>query len=146
MMGVLKILSAVLLLSLLPPGLPHVVESFSKNKDCEKFFLDGITPTIPGVLVNGIVQDQNRFKPICQMFNNVYRFATLYDTTNKIPVFSAYTYNGIDGDGIKRPAWKIEPQLDQQVDDGNMALATPGVVYPNQAVKEDYWGQRTQKN
>ncbi|KAL0970667.1 hypothetical protein UPYG_G00245440 [Umbra pygmaea] len=71
------------------------------------------------------------------MFRYIYRFATLYDIKNKIPVFSAYTYNGIGGKSIPRPAWKIEPQLDQQIYP-NMALANRWINYRHQAVKKDY--------
>uniref|UniRef100_A0AAY5KAE8 Uncharacterized protein n=1 Tax=Esox lucius TaxID=8010 RepID=A0AAY5KAE8_ESOLU len=67
-------------------------------------------PNIPGILVNGNAQDQNRYKPICQYFNDNYRFATLYDTTNRIPVFSAYKFTG-DVKVGKRPPWMIEPQV-----------------------------------
>ncbi|XP_064788916.1 endonuclease domain-containing 1 protein-like [Oncorhynchus masou masou] len=94
MMGVLNHLSTLLLLSLLPPALSHVVENFSVVPQCKTFFLEGTTPNLPGILVGGTVQNQSRYKPICQKYNNMYRFATLYDTTNKIPVFSAYTFTG----------------------------------------------------
>ncbi|XP_031647567.1 endonuclease domain-containing 1 protein isoform X3 [Oncorhynchus kisutch] len=59
------------------------------------------------------VQNQNRYKPICQKYNNIYRFATLYDTTNMIPVFSAYTFSGPPTDPRpKGQPWMIEPQLE----------------------------------
>ncbi|XP_024264058.1 endonuclease domain-containing 1 protein [Oncorhynchus tshawytscha] len=135
MMGVLKHLSALLLFSSLHSALSEVVVKFDPK--CKEFFLDEKTPNIPGILLDGTAQ--NHYKPICQLFNNIYRYATLYDTTNRIPVFSAYTFIGTGGDSIKRPAWKIEPQLDEDKDP-NMALATPGINYPNQAVKEDYVG------
>uniref|UniRef100_A0A8C7DBX4 Endonuclease domain-containing 1 protein-like n=1 Tax=Oncorhynchus kisutch TaxID=8019 RepID=A0A8C7DBX4_ONCKI len=93
-MGVLNHLSTLLLLSLLPPALSHVVDKFSDVPQCPKFFLEGTTPNLPGILVGGTVQDQNRYKPICQKYKDTYRFATLYDTTNMIPVFSAYTFSG----------------------------------------------------
>ncbi|XP_055771027.1 endonuclease domain-containing 1 protein-like [Salvelinus fontinalis] len=94
MMGVLNHLSTLLLLSLLPPALSHVVEKFSDVPQCNKFFLNGSTPNLPGILVGGEVQDQNHYKLICQKYNTIYRFATLYNTTNRIPVFSAYTFTG----------------------------------------------------
>ncbi|XP_034146608.1 endonuclease domain-containing 1 protein-like [Esox lucius] len=143
-MEVVKLLSALLLVSFLPPGFSRVVNKFSDIPECESFFMDKMTPNIPGILVDGIVKDQNRYKPICQMFKNVYRFATIYDTTSRIPVFSAYTFTGSAG-SIKRPAWKIEPQLDKQEGEPNMELAIPGVIYNNQAVKEDYVGSEVTK-
>uniref|UniRef100_A0A4W5LG79 Uncharacterized protein n=1 Tax=Hucho hucho TaxID=62062 RepID=A0A4W5LG79_9TELE len=89
-MGVLNHLSTLLLLSLLPPALSHVVTSFT---ECEEFFLDRTTPNLLDILVGGKVQD--RYKLICQKYNNIYRFATLYDMTNRIPVFSAYTFTAV---------------------------------------------------
>uniref|UniRef100_A0AAY5K5X2 Endonuclease domain-containing 1 protein-like n=2 Tax=Esox lucius TaxID=8010 RepID=A0AAY5K5X2_ESOLU len=138
MMGVLH-LSALFLLSLLCPGLSHVVGQFQKN--CETFFLNGKTPNIPRILVQGTVpntKQNNRYEPICQFYHNEYRFATLYDTTNRIPVFSAYKFTG---DGGKRPdpePWMIEPQLEGDEADKSMAEESRGVQYRRQATKQDY--------
>ncbi|XP_045067737.1 endonuclease domain-containing 1 protein-like [Coregonus clupeaformis] len=112
MMEVLNHLSTLLLLSLLPPSLSHVVVKFSEVKECSDFFLEGTTPNLPGILVDGTVKDQNRYKPICQKYKDKYRFATLYDTTNKIPVFSAYTFTGPPPKGRPDQPWMIEPQLE----------------------------------
>ncbi|XP_045067736.1 endonuclease domain-containing 1 protein-like [Coregonus clupeaformis] len=113
MMGVLNHLSALLLLSLLPPSLSEVVNRFDPK--CSDFFLKGTTPNLPGILVGGIVlnpdQDPDRYKLICQKYEGKYRFATLYDTTNKIPVFSAYTYTDAP-EGRPKISWMIEPQLE----------------------------------
>uniref|UniRef100_A0AAY5KE95 Endonuclease domain-containing 1 protein n=2 Tax=Esox lucius TaxID=8010 RepID=A0AAY5KE95_ESOLU len=130
--GVLMLLSA-LFLSLLPPGLSDVVDTFSE-KNCLTFFLNGKTPSIPGILVNGNVQDQKRYKPICQNYTKVYRFATLYDTANKIPVFSAYKFTGFVK-GRPSQAWMIEPELEQQALDadynvGNRNDMHRGHLYP----------------
>ncbi|XP_064882071.1 endonuclease domain-containing 1 protein-like [Oncorhynchus nerka] len=123
MMGVLNHLSTLLLLSLLPPALSHVVVKFSDVPQCKTFFLEGTTPNLTGVLVGGTVQNQNRYKPICQLYNNIYRFATLYDTINRIPVFSAYTFTG---DGGIRPSqsWMMEPQLEDIKDQRDMKKST----------------------
>ncbi|CAB1345620.1 unnamed protein product, partial [Coregonus sp. 'balchen'] len=145
MMGVLNHLSTLLLLSLLPPSLSHVVGKFSEVKECSHFFLEGTTPNLPGILVDGTVKDQNRYKPICQLFKymkkkevyNTYMFATLYDTTNKIPVFSAFTFTGV-GSSERRPdTWMIEPQLDGGLD-RDMSLEKDGVTYTHQAVNQDF--------
>uniref|UniRef100_A0A4W5LAM4 Uncharacterized protein n=1 Tax=Hucho hucho TaxID=62062 RepID=A0A4W5LAM4_9TELE len=104
-MGVLNHLSTLLLLSLLPPALSHVVEKFSDVPQCKEFFLEGTTPNLTGILVGGTVRDQNRYKPICQLYNTIYRFATLYDTTNRIPVFSANTFTGkVDNKAVTHQA------------------------------------------
>ncbi|XP_055771233.1 endonuclease domain-containing 1 protein-like [Salvelinus fontinalis] len=138
MMGVLNHLSTLLLLSLLPPALSHVVEKFSDVTDCEKFFLEGTTPNLPGILVDGKVQDQNRYKPICQKFNNFYRFATLYDTTNRIPVFSAYTFTGPGGKRPKNIPWMIEPQLNGENNSPEMVNDSKEIEYQHQAGNYDY--------
>ncbi|XP_042169391.1 endonuclease domain-containing 1 protein-like [Oncorhynchus tshawytscha] len=138
MMGVLSHLSTLLLLlSLLPPALSHVVERFSDVTDCETFFLEGTTPNLPGILVGGTVQNQNRYKPICQKYKKTYRFATLYDTTNRIPVFSAYTFTGVGPRGTRPDTWMIEPQLDGGIEPV-MGLEKQGVIYTHQAVNQDY--------
>ncbi|XP_064882073.1 endonuclease domain-containing 1 protein-like [Oncorhynchus nerka] len=135
MMGVLNHLSTLLLLSLLPPALSHVVVKFSDVPQCKTFFLEGTTPNLTGVLVGGTVQNQNRYKPICQLYNNIYRFATLYDTINRIPVFSAYTFTG---DGGIRPSqsWMMEPQLEDIKDQRDMKVNNTAVTH--QAVNKDY--------
>uniref|UniRef100_A0A3Q3ITL3 Uncharacterized protein n=1 Tax=Monopterus albus TaxID=43700 RepID=A0A3Q3ITL3_MONAL len=86
----------LLLLSITPTG-AEVVQSIS---NCDQFFLGQTPPEIPGILVD----------VICQTYENEKRFVTLYDTENKIPVFSAYKYEGDDG---RRPntTWMIEPQV-----------------------------------
>ncbi|KAM9400101.1 endonuclease domain-containing 1 protein-like [Salvelinus alpinus] len=136
MMGVLNHLSTLLLLSLLPPALSHVVKKFSDVPQCKKFFLEGKTPNLPDILVDGKVQDQNHYKPICQKYKNIYRFATLYDTTNRIPVFSAYTFTGPPTDPRPKDPWMIEPQLEGEK---NTEMEKIGVVqYKNQAGNYDY--------
>lgn len=48
--------------------------------------------------------------PICQRYNNMYHFATLYSRPRRSPWFSAYLYTVPTG---KRPraSWKYEPQV-----------------------------------
>ncbi|XP_023998214.1 endonuclease domain-containing 1 protein-like isoform X1 [Salvelinus sp. IW2-2015] len=137
MMGILNHLSTLLLLSLLPPALSHVVKKFSDVTDCEKFFLNGSTPNLPGILVDGIVQNQGqnegRYKPICQKYKKIYRFATLYDTFNRIPVFSAYTFTGNSTEGRPNQPWMIEPELNMENNNHEMQ-----VDHPYQAVNYDY--------
>ncbi|XP_045070420.1 endonuclease domain-containing 1 protein-like isoform X2 [Coregonus clupeaformis] len=120
-----------------------VVNRFNPN--CSDFFLEGTTPNLPGILVDGTVKDQNRYKPICQLFKymkkkkvyNTYMFATLYDTTNKIPVFSAFTFTGVGPSESRPDTWMIEPQLDGGLDP-DMSLENDGVTYTHQAVNQDF--------
>ncbi|XP_031647563.1 endonuclease domain-containing 1 protein isoform X2 [Oncorhynchus kisutch] len=107
------------------------VDKFSDVPQCKTFYLKKTTPNLPGILVGGTVQDQNRYKPICQLFNNTYRFATLYDTTNRIPVFSAYTFTGSPTDPRPSQSWMIEPQLEDEMEVENAAVT-------HQAADADY--------
>ncbi|XP_070296000.1 endonuclease domain-containing 1 protein-like [Salvelinus sp. IW2-2015] len=146
MMGVLNHLSTLLLLSLLPHALSHVVNKFSDVPQCKDFFLGGTTPNLPGILVGGEVQNQDqnegRYKPICQKFqykkkNNkfykTYMFATLYDTFNKIPVFSAYTFTSPPTATRPNQTWMIEPQLEDEM---NVEVNNTNVKH--QAADTDY--------
>uniref|UniRef100_A0A667ZD90 Uncharacterized protein n=1 Tax=Myripristis murdjan TaxID=586833 RepID=A0A667ZD90_9TELE len=73
--------------------------------NCKDFFFKGTSPTI--------FRNNNRYKQICQCVldrnrNPWFYYATLYDTENKIPVYSAYLFrHGYDG---RQKKWKIEPQ------------------------------------
>lgn len=101
---------AALLLLFNVPSSAEVVRSMS---DCAEFLLLNKTPEVPGILEGGNILDQNRYKPICQTWRNTKRFLMLYDTINKIPVFSANKYRG---DGVRRRPtgkglWKKEPQV-----------------------------------
>ncbi|KAK6477818.1 endonuclease domain-containing 1 protein-like [Huso huso] len=94
-----------LLLTLPALARSEVVNDF---KVCKDFFLEGTAPTVQ--------LDQNRYKRICQKYKNQYEFATLYDTTNRIPVYSAYRYGGCDeGERKKNISWAIEPQVSFEV-------------------------------
>ncbi|XP_057214484.1 endonuclease domain-containing 1 protein-like, partial [Triplophysa rosa] len=105
---------------------------FSK---CTKFFLDDTPPdfTPPtGVSV----------KPICQCLwddhdEQIYLYATLYSTSWKIPIFSAYVFQSPN---IGRcDAWYIEPQLDG---DSEPCMRPKGYgknIGKNQAVTKDYY-------
>lgn len=99
-------LAALLLLSVVP----IVAEVVQSMLNCTGFLHNETLPRVPGILENGNIQDQNRYKLICQTLNNVTTFVTLYDTKNRIPVFSAYKYKGKNG---SRPniTWMTEPQV-----------------------------------
>ncbi|XP_067284660.1 endonuclease domain-containing 1 protein-like [Pseudorasbora parva] len=127
----LLVIFALLVLGF-PSIMAEVVDSFSK---CSDFFIKNEPPEIEGVLKNSVSQDEDRYKLICQKYDEQYRFATLYDIREKIPVFSAYKFTGIYK---KTPhiQWMIEPQLEPL--DGEMS--EPGA---NQAVPGDYWNQKT---
>uniref|UniRef100_A0A4W5LGI0 Uncharacterized protein n=1 Tax=Hucho hucho TaxID=62062 RepID=A0A4W5LGI0_9TELE len=105
-------------------SLQVMMGKFSVVPECEEFFLEGTTPNLPGILVGGTVQDQNRYKPICQLFKNIYRFATLYDTTNRIPVFSL---NGVKNTEMQNDSKKMEYQHQAGDNDYNNSIPNKGV-------------------
>ncbi|XP_067282369.1 endonuclease domain-containing 1 protein-like [Pseudorasbora parva] len=108
-----------------PFAISEVLETFTKCKD---FFYKEQPPVISGILDSRSLN--NRYKIICQKYQNVYTFATFYNTENRIPVFSAYKYSG-KRSPRKRIRWMVESQLDPPVDDMT-------VPYANQAINEDY--------
>ncbi|XP_053494767.1 endonuclease domain-containing 1 protein-like [Ictalurus furcatus] len=104
----MKLLALVLLLSVFSSlTLTEVVNSFKQS--CPSFFIRNphngseiIIPTIfPG----------HQYKTICQRWKNAYRFATVYDTVRRIPVYSAYKFLH-QGQTKRSDEWKIEPQLE----------------------------------
>uniref|UniRef100_A0A3B3CW31 Uncharacterized protein n=1 Tax=Oryzias melastigma TaxID=30732 RepID=A0A3B3CW31_ORYME len=86
-----------------------VVRSIS---DCADFLLNQSPPQIPNILKNGKILDQIRYKPICQTYRNTRTFLTLYDTEERIPVFSAikFVQDKKPGNRPKNRKWMIEPQ------------------------------------
>ncbi|XP_053272381.1 endonuclease domain-containing 1 protein [Pleuronectes platessa] len=126
-------LLALLLLS----AAPTVTEVVTSMSDCDQYFLNQVPPQIGGILEGGKILDQNRYKPICQTLRNLRTFVTLYDTTNKIPVFSAYKYIGNTA-GRPQNNWMTEPQLEEITLNANMEIAKSGKNYTHQADKKDY--------
>ncbi|KAI3375997.1 hypothetical protein L3Q82_016526, partial [Scortum barcoo] len=129
----LLFLAALLLL----PIVPTVAEVVKVVSDCDQFLLDETPPQVPCILEGGNILNQNRYKPICQTFENVRKFVTLYDIKNRIPVFSAYKYRGDSGEKRPKNTWKIEPQLENE-DDKNMMIGEKYKNYINQAGNADY--------
>lgn len=115
-----------MLLAMSFPGIVSKLED--KFTKCADFFFKKKPPVI---LKDSEAQD-NHYKIICQKYKNKIKFATLYDTANKIPVFSAYKYTGTRN--FKRPqiTWMIEPQLEPLSDE----MREPFV---KQARNQDYW-------
>ncbi|XP_067391119.1 endonuclease domain-containing 1 protein-like [Emydura macquarii macquarii] len=116
-------------------GNSEVVTSFENT--CSQFFFretppkDAIKPASPA--------------QICQLYKNQYRFATLYDRDNRIPIYSAYVYQ--PGSGKRPDTWMVEPQLVGSNYQKEMAtewfLLTntnmdQGLLNESQAVLQDY--------
>ncbi|XP_026225477.1 endonuclease domain-containing 1 protein-like [Anabas testudineus] len=123
----------VLLLLSISPTENKLVELMSQ---CKGFLLNK-PPQVPGILENSKIKGKNRYKIICQTYRDEKRFVTLYDTKNKIPVFSAYKYRGGEGGQAER-FWKIEPQLENVENDVNMEDCNITTEYNNQAGNNDY--------
>ncbi|KAI2653107.1 Endonuclease domain-containing 1 protein [Labeo rohita] len=144
---------SVLLVLGFPLIVSEVVDSFGT---CSEFFFNEQPPVIPGVLRNSVSQDNSCYKLICQKHKNAYRFATLYNTANKIPVFSAYKYTGNSAERVI--PWMIEPQLEplntemceepciNQTNTGdyrNTQNLTPGCLFPNSHAADEITAEST---
>ncbi|KAI5108651.1 endonuclease domain-containing 1 protein-like [Silurus meridionalis] len=90
-------------------SLTEVVKSFIKLPSCRPFFLQN--PKNQNDYIVPTVFTGHQYKKICQHWNNKYRFATVYDTERRIPVYSAYTFSQ-ENKTIRSEEWKIEPQLE----------------------------------
>ncbi|XP_058637935.1 endonuclease domain-containing 1 protein-like [Onychostoma macrolepis] len=106
----MMLLLHVLMLSLLSGGLAKVVQDF--ESECRQFFANGKSPTR---------FSESQYKQICQTLDNDVYYATFYDTDNKIPVYSAYKFEGLMG-CTRLNKWYIEPQLDSNNASPNMQL------------------------
>ncbi|XP_052439799.1 nuclease-like [Carassius gibelio] len=93
---------SVLLVLGFPFTMTEVVDSFSK---CSGFFFEEKPPVIKDILVESVSKDKNRYKLIC------HKYATLYDATNKIPVFSAYKYTGKGAFSKLNRKWKTDKEV-----------------------------------
>ncbi|XP_026577754.1 endonuclease domain-containing 1 protein-like isoform X1 [Pseudonaja textilis] len=116
--------------SFLLPATGEVVQSF---RPCNQFFLGGKPPNLSPI---------NPAR-ICQRYRNQYRFATMYDKTRRIPMYSAYKYNR--GAGERLDEWMIEPQLALPQDHNRKSMdleSTCGIkrnlLESSQAVDRDY--------
>ncbi|XP_056126171.1 endonuclease domain-containing 1 protein [Rhinichthys klamathensis goyatoka] len=112
--------------------LSEVVDDFSK---CNQFFFNFKPPIFTPA--NG-----NKVQHICQCLWNdkkepIFLYATLYSTTWKIPVYSAYVFGSPN---IGRcDAWYIEPQLDGKTKPNCMQpKGYVRTIGTNQALKSDY--------
>ncbi|XP_046717721.1 endonuclease domain-containing 1 protein-like isoform X2 [Silurus meridionalis] len=129
----MKLLALVLLLSAFSSlTLTEVVKSFSET--CPLLFIKDSEDKI----VTPTVLKGDEYKQICQRWKNMYRFATLYDTKQRIPVYSAFIFT--DQNNKRNGEWKNEPQLENPSYTANMKKITVDEidVYYNQAVDRDY--------
>ncbi|XP_028815597.1 endonuclease domain-containing 1 protein-like [Denticeps clupeoides] len=80
--------------------------------------------------------------PICQRYENRFRFATLYSRQRRSPWFSAYVFYTDLKENRRKTPWMYEPQLANGSADGNMIPFPNGTLEQNvvesQAVQQDY--------
>nr|XP_040028718.1 endonuclease domain-containing 1 protein-like [Gasterosteus aculeatus aculeatus] len=122
------------LLLLLPWFGGLVLGKISKDfSQCLDFFYKETPPT--GIPAEG-------YQPICQRYQNQYRFASLYHREHRSPLYSAYILSHPDG---KRPksTWMFEPQLAYPTngsDEMQDPIDTPvdQNLKESQAMDEDY--------
>ncbi|CAC5405906.1 unnamed protein product [Mytilus coruscus] len=104
------------------------------KKCIDDFFYQKTAPKLKGLV--GSTQ-------ICQRLENHYYYATDYDTTNRIPYYSAYTLS-FDKCGNRYNGWFVEPQLANKNDPSmvkiNRANNKVSTFGSKQAVNVDYTG------
>ncbi|KAA0709972.1 Endonuclease domain-containing 1 protein [Triplophysa tibetana] len=136
-MGLLVACVVCVLLALSFPGIVSKLED--KLTKCGDFFFEEESPLIHGILENSEPQN-NDYRVVCQKYKNKIRYATLYDTGKKIPLFSAYKYTGtkvfVKQESLQ--TWMIELELEPK--DAEMS-----VPFENQARNKDYWIKNTYK-
>ncbi|KAL6481267.1 hypothetical protein MHYP_G00093470 [Metynnis hypsauchen] len=131
----MTLLALVLLLLALSGCSSEVVDDFTQT--CPRFIANP-----GGTLSPPTVFKEKNYKQICQILNNTYEYATLYDTANRIPVYSAYKFEGRKGCD-RKGNWYIEPQLEDQRYGPKMASESNVTQINNQAVNADYTGTST---
>ncbi|XP_041926974.1 endonuclease domain-containing 1 protein-like [Alosa sapidissima] len=103
------------------------------SPECREFLYMGTPPV--GIESGTLVK-------ICQRYNGKPRYVTLYDTTNRVPLYSAYTFKRSDGMKSVDVPWMYEPQLSTTSETGEMQSFPRHYVHQNfedaQAVLDDY--------
>uniref|UniRef100_A0A8C2G7V4 Endonuclease domain-containing 1 protein n=1 Tax=Cyprinus carpio TaxID=7962 RepID=A0A8C2G7V4_CYPCA len=114
-------------------GTATVVEDFNHIERCKDSLYMGTPP-------RGF--RDSRLKKICQRYADKPRYVTLYDSKNRIPVYSAYTFKKTEGDRRVDYPWMYEPQLAELDGNGNMVPFPTGYLHmkfeDSQAVLDDY--------
>uniref|UniRef100_A0A3Q2ZTJ1 Si:dkey-85k7.11 n=2 Tax=Kryptolebias marmoratus TaxID=37003 RepID=A0A3Q2ZTJ1_KRYMA len=103
-------------------------------RDCSQFFYMQMPPA--GIRGTSL-------KRICQKYADKLRYATLYDSSRHLPLYSAYVFKKSDGKMWADTPWMYEPQLVSDDESGNMKALplsddTPPLIEDSQAVLDDY--------
>ncbi|CAN9498968.1 unnamed protein product [Ophioblennius macclurei] len=93
-----------------------------------------------GTLPQGL--EEQPFKKICHFYKGKPRFFTLYNTFDRLPVYSAYTFKRSDGSKEVHVPWMYEPQLSSASESKDMQQFPSENVHKRfgdaQAVLDDY--------
>lgn len=101
----MHLLSACFLTTSLLMASILVNASVSKSfKDCSHFFYMQTPPA--GMTGSGL-------RRICQKYANKVRYATLYDSSRRLPLYSAYIFKKSDGKRRVDTPWMYEPQVER---------------------------------
>ncbi|MEQ2307249.1 hypothetical protein AMECASPLE_016379 [Ameca splendens] len=82
-------------------------------------------------------------KNICQKYADKLRYATLYDSSHHLPLYSAYIFKKSDGKRRADTPWMYEPQLVSEGESSNMKVLPmtkdiSPLLEDSQTVLEDY--------
>lgn len=77
------------------------------SSDCRDFLYTRMQPT---------GYEDKDFHFICQSYNKKARYVTLYNTADRIPVYSAYTFKRSGGETCIDIPWMYEPQVKKSRD------------------------------
>lgn len=72
------------------------------SSECQEFLYSRMLP-------KGYQDDNFHF--ICQSYNKKARYVTLYNTADRIPVYSAYIFRNSEGEKCIDAPWMYEPQV-----------------------------------
>ncbi|XP_071772359.1 endonuclease domain-containing 1 protein-like [Centroberyx gerrardi] len=106
-------------------------------RDCSHFFYMQTPPA--GIRGTGV-------KRICQRYQDKPRYATLYDSSRHLPLYSGYIFKKSDGKRRMDTPWMYEPQLASDDVSGDMrglplsddTLTLSPLIEESQAVLDDY--------
>lgn len=76
------------------------------SSDCREFLYSKTLPT---------GYENRDFRLICQSYKNKVRYVTLYNTAERIPVYSAYVFQSSEGEKCVDAPWMYEPQVKRKV-------------------------------
>ncbi|XP_067937558.1 endonuclease domain-containing 1 protein-like [Watersipora subatra] len=131
----MKVLVVIALLAISTCIVESSTTDDSYLSSCNKFFYKSTAP-------KGF--SSGSLKYICQRYEGTFHFATLYDTSKRIPLYSAYTIDEFPCSGkqpSRRSSWFIEPELagrDKSADMDADKESDHDWVMPTQAINDDY--------